>query len=155
MARRPQVLKLRHTGSPNAGGGVGAMWGEDVSFTLSTTQDQTLFQAVDFRNANVSDADDPTGTLQAKGDGGYSLNFQSGVTDGYVVRRITPLEAERLQGFPDGWTDVPWKGKEHPPDSRRYKAIGNSMAVNVMRLLGTRIQEVQDLIDKQEEGGWR
>lgn len=59
--------------------------------------------------------------------------------DGYVVRRLTPTECERLQGFPDGWTDVPYKGKEHPSDTPRYKALGNSMAVNVMRWIGNRI----------------
>jgi DNA (cytosine-5)-methyltransferase 1 len=63
----------------------------------------------------------------------------------YVVRRLTPLECERLQGFPDGHTDIPWKGKEHAPDSRRYKAIGNSMAVPVMRWLGERIALVDQM----------
>lgn len=64
----------------------------------------------------------------------------------WVVRRITPTEAERLQGFPDGWTDVPYKGKDHPPDTPRYKAIGNSMAVPVMRWIGERIQMVDEII---------
>ena len=62
----------------------------------------------------------------------------------WVVRRLTPRECERLQGFPDDWTDIPWKGKEHAPDGVRYKAIGNSMAVPVMLWLGKRIQEVED-----------
>ena len=60
-----------------------------------------------------------------------------------VLRYITPLEAERLQGFPDGWTDVPYRGKR-APDSPRYKAIGNSMAVNVMRWIGERIEAVKN-----------
>ena len=54
------------------------------------------------------------------------------------VRRITPLEAERLQGFPDGWTDIPWRGRP-APDRLRYRALGNAMCVNVMRWLGERI----------------
>jgi DNA (cytosine-5)-methyltransferase 1 len=62
------------------------------------------------------------------------------------VRRLTPTEAERLQGFPDGWTLVPWRGKE-APDGPRYKALGNSMAVPVMRWIGERIQIVQEEID--------
>ena len=68
-----------------------------------------------------------------------------GVTDGYAVRRLTPRECERLQGFPDDWTKVPYKGKpeDECPDTPRYKAIGNSMAVNVMRWLGMRIQEAE------------
>lgn len=60
------------------------------------------------------------------------------------VRRITPLEAERLQGFPDGHTRIPWRDRpeEDCPDGPRYKACGNSMAVPVMRWIGERIAEV-------------
>lgn len=61
------------------------------------------------------------------------------IADGYVLRRLTPLECERLQGFPDGWTDVEYKGKS-APDTLRYKAIGNSMAVSVMKWIGERIE---------------
>lgn len=64
--------------------------------------------------------------------------------NGLTVRRLTPLECERLQGFPDGWTDIPWKGKKHAPDGPRYKALGNSMAVPVMRWIGEGIQLVED-----------
>ena len=56
-----------------------------------------------------------------------------------TVRRLTPTECERLQGFPDGWRDIPYKGKPHPSDTVRYKALGNSMAVPVMRRIGERI----------------
>ena len=49
----------------------------------------------------------------------------------YVVRRLTPLECERLQGFPDGWTDVEYRGRP-ASDAARYRAIGNSMTVPVM-----------------------
>lgn len=59
------------------------------------------------------------------------------------VRRLTPLECERLQGFPDGWTDVLHEGRP-ASDSARYKALGNSMAVPVMRWIGERIQRVED-----------
>jgi DNA (cytosine-5)-methyltransferase 1 len=59
------------------------------------------------------------------------------------VRRLTPTETERLQGFPDGYTQIPWKGKASP-DSARYKAMGNSMAVPVMAWIGKRIQEVEN-----------
>ena len=61
-----------------------------------------------------------------------------------IVRRLTPLECERLQGFPDGHTLIGWKGKpaEECPDGPRYKAIGNSMAVPVMRWIGRRIATV-------------
>lgn len=56
------------------------------------------------------------------------------------VRRLTPLECERLQGFPDNWTDIPYKGRK-APKSLRYKALGNSMAVPVMRFIGLGIME--------------
>ena len=56
-----------------------------------------------------------------------------------AVRRLTPVECERLQGFPDGWTDIKPGGKD-TPDSPRYKALGNSMAVPVMRWIGERIE---------------
>ena len=59
-------------------------------------------------------------------------------TSGVQVRKITPLECERLQGFPDGWTDIRM-GAKPTPDGPRYKAIGNSMAVPVMRWIGERI----------------
>ena len=60
-----------------------------------------------------------------------------------AVRRLTPVECERLQGFPDGYTAIPWRGKpaEDCPDGPRYKALGNSMAVPVMRWIGKRIAE--------------
>lgn len=59
------------------------------------------------------------------------------------VRRLTPLECERLQGMPDNHTRIPWRGKpaEDCPDGPRYKAIGNSMAVPVMRWIGKRIND--------------
>ena len=60
------------------------------------------------------------------------------------VRRLTPRECERLQGFPDDWTRIQWKGKkpEECPDGHRYKAMGNSMAVPVMRWIGQQINQV-------------
>ena len=66
----------------------------------------------------------------------------------WAVRRLTPRECERLQGFPDDYTNVPWRGKDQSPDGRRYKALGNSMAVNVMRWIGERI----DLVNKLDIG---
>ena len=56
-----------------------------------------------------------------------------------TVRRLTPRECERLQGFPDDYTAIPWRGKAETPDGPRYKALGNSMAVNCMEWIGERI----------------
>ena len=64
-----------------------------------------------------------------------------------AVRRLTPTECERLQGFPDDWTAISWRGAgaDACPDGPRYKALGNSMAVNVMRWIGQRIAMVDSL----------
>lgn len=57
----------------------------------------------------------------------------------YAVRRLTPTEGERLQGFPDGYTNIPTGKKPEAPDGPRYKALGNSWAVPVVRWIGERI----------------
>ena len=67
------------------------------------------------------------------------------VQQGWRVRRLTPLECERLQGFPDGYSDVVYNRKNRTPDGPRYKALGNSMAVNSMRWLGRRIDMIRSL----------
>jgi DNA (cytosine-5)-methyltransferase 1 len=61
-----------------------------------------------------------------------------------IIRRLTPLECERLQGFPDNYTQIPYRGKpkEEAPISKRYEACGRAMAINVMEWLGMRIQKV-------------
>jgi DNA (cytosine-5)-methyltransferase 1 len=61
-----------------------------------------------------------------------------------AVRRLLPIECEALKGFPQNWTAIPWKGKAAPecPDGPRYKAMGNSMAVPVMRWIGRRLDAV-------------
>jgi DNA (cytosine-5)-methyltransferase 1 len=63
-----------------------------------------------------------------------------------TVRRLSPRECERLQGFPDDWTLIPWRKKqaEDCPDGPRYKALGNSMAVNCMAWIGERIAAYED-----------
>lgn len=83
-------------------------------------------------------------TYKCGGDGAMVASETEGKPTGanpMLVRRLTPLECERLQGFPDGHTLIGWKGKpaEECPDGPRYKAIGNSMAVPVMRWIGKRI----------------
>lgn len=69
------------------------------------------------------------------------------VAGAFGVRRLTPRECERLMGFPDDHTLIPWR-KGLAPDGPRYKAIGNSMAVPVMSWLGHRIQMVEDLMER-------
>lgn len=91
-----------------------------------------LCSAVDCRN--FTEGGEINGTLQAKESGGQSLNLNNTVRQNMMVRRLTPLEYERLQGYPDGWTDIgKWRdsnGKKHrSSDSGRYTALGNSIAL--------------------------
>jgi len=67
-----------------------------------------------------------------------------------AIRRLTPKECERLQGFPDDWTKIPYRNKpaDQCPDGPRYKACGNSMAVPVMRWIGERIQKIENLLNE-------
>ena len=78
---------------------------------------------------------------QGRNNGGENV-LQSGM----AVRRLTPIECERLQGFPDNYTNIPWRKQPESPDGPRYKALGNSMAVPVMRWIGEQIQAVSALI---------
>lgn len=68
-----------------------------------------------------------------------------------AVRRLTPRESERLQGFPDDYTAIPYKGKP-AADGPRYKALGNSMAVPVMRWIGSRIAMVDAALGQRGSG---
>nr|DAJ64367.1 MAG TPA: Cytosine specific methyltransferase [Caudoviricetes sp.] len=164
------TLKIR---SGCAGGGKGALVQTEKSATLSTLQDQTLFQPVvydargngDGRTCPTITGDhenritdytaiaierktfneqsfshykesDKCSTLKAKagniGNGSECLIAEKAIR--WIVRRLTPVECERLQGYPDGWTDIgEWtdtKGKKHKyADTPRYKALGNSIAL--------------------------
>ena len=89
----------------------------------------------------------PQGTGATEGGPMFTLTKTDihGVLTPMVVRRLTPTECERLQGFPDNWSRIPWKGKpeDQCPDGPRYKACGNSMAVPVMRWIGEQIARVE------------
>lgn len=94
------------------------------------------------------------------GDGGMAgalsastgMKQQNYLCEGAALRRLTPIECERLQGFPDNWTRIPYRGKpaEQCPDGPRYKACGNSMAVPVMRWIGERIQMMEDIMTERD-----
>ena len=144
----PVVAKTLKIRGGCEGGGKGPLVQEDVSATLGTGNDQTLFEPVSFAANQRGEVrlQGGDGTVVGAVPASQSGKQVQGVTDGYAVRRLTPRECERLMGFPDDWTRIPHRGKpaEECPDTPRYKAIGNSMAVNVMRWLGVRIQEVVD-----------
>jgi DNA (cytosine-5)-methyltransferase 1 len=140
--KHPEALAVRMR-EGCAGGGKGPLVQEDVSGTLATGNDQTIF----CRASGQARAETGVGvapTLAARQHKDPPI-----LGDGIVLRRLTPTECERLQGFPDGWTQVPYRGRPagECPDGPRYKAIGNSMAVPVMRWIGKRMQEVDDACD--------
>lgn len=123
----PYTLKIRC----GRQGGKGALIQNDKSATLATNNDQTLFAPVGIDGYNAATTGDKSSTLGCNC--GLSTG-RSGVCQSYIVRRLTPLECERLQGFPDGWTDIgAWTDtneKQHKDsDSPRYKALGNSIAI--------------------------
>jgi DNA (cytosine-5)-methyltransferase 1 len=99
----------------------------------------TIMQAVgtDCFNGNLTgDIACTMGTM------GSSVNASGPtVMQSMAVRRLTPTECERLQGFPDGYTNIPWRKAAEAPDGPRYKALGNSWAVPVVAWIGKRIQE--------------
>tara|TARA_R100001463_G_scaffold10067_1_gene29740 strand:- start:12550 stop:13761 length:1212 start_codon:yes stop_codon:yes gene_type:complete len=91
-------------------------------------------------NAAIGEEVAPTLT-NAMGSGGGHIPL---VAPKSVIRKLTPVECERLQGFPDNYTQIPWRGKENKdcPNGPRYKALGNSMAVPVIQWLGERIKGI-------------
>lgn len=104
-----------------------------VAFNLSPSTDNVL-------TATPTDA---SNALTAQGEARKNGNGLH-LAERSAVRRLTPRECERLQGFPDDYTLVPHRGKP-AADGPRYKALGNSMAVPVMRWIGERIQAVENL----------
>lgn len=134
----------------------------EVAQTLEAHEDQhrrnILCMAHGQANAEISEAVSPALTCDHEAPIAFSelaaptlkaatsgSNQVPDVLQSATVRRLTPRECERLMGFPDDWTRIPWRGKpaEECPDSPRYKACGNSICVNVMRWIGMRIENVE------------
>lgn len=112
------VCNMRSAGA----GGPGVLQPKIWEHQISYRKDIDNIVAVDCRNLCENEVSTP---LQSKNQGGYSLNYQNPVRVGYKVRRLTPMECERLQGLPDGYTLIDDKKCS---DSARYKALGNGMA---------------------------
>jgi DNA (cytosine-5)-methyltransferase 1 len=142
--------------SPDTAGTPHLLQPPDISFYVTgndfSVSDKPLVRAAASRGntgpfvcRQTAISGDCAGTLDAnyhKGPGSAHFGERECVaTEVGCVRRLTPTECERLQGFPDAYTLIPWKGKpaEQCPDGPRYKALGNSMAVPCMRWLGERI----------------
>lgn len=120
-------------------GGKGYLGQDEQAFTLSTVQDQqvAVFESHG-QDCRYNELKNVSSTVSATyGTGGGNIPL---VKNSMAVRRLTPVECERLQGFPDNYTNI----KDNCPDGPRYKALGNSMAVPVMRWIGNRIQMVED-----------
>ncbi len=125
-----------------ASGQAGAETAEGMSPTLTALHDRPVLCMAD-DTANAACDEDVCGTLKVGG--ARPSVLCAGVDPAeWVVRGLTPVEAERLQGFPDGWTQVPYRGAP-AADTPRFKALGNSMAVPVIRWLGERISMVDEL----------
>ena len=123
----------------NGGNGTGAQ--EELAYTQNASGVMGVAQGVDVYNHAVTGGIATTLTANS----GEPNTAGPKVMTSATVRRLLPIECERLMGFPDNWTRIPWKGKtaEECPDSPRYKAAGNSMCVNVMRWIGLRIELVE------------
>jgi DNA (cytosine-5)-methyltransferase 1 len=131
--------------------------GDSVSTEVTPTLDKSKTPAVcaplntqlGLRGADTSNSSREGVGIGRDGDPSFTLQaaHSHAVISTSAVRRLTPTECERLQGFPDNFTQIPWRNKpaEDCPDGPRYKAMGNSMAVPVMRWIGERIQMVESL----------
>ncbi len=171
----PRILKER---GGKEGGGKGYLGSEDLAFTLTTGQDQSIAM---FKGGQGSKArgigysEDSAPTLTAANSGS---NRSPNLLHGAAVRRLTPRECERLQGFPDDYTLIPTKRRNWVKelaemrdyfnragmgysdeqiimlgkDSPRYKAIGNSMTVDTVRWIGEKIKKVTEVLI--EQGRW-
>jgi DNA (cytosine-5)-methyltransferase 1 len=130
-SQTPAVLLTMRAGKP--GGGKGPLLAEEQSLTLATGNGQTLFQPEPWacsagnsaRARSMGEAQGIAPPVRA-GDSG-SVRSPTIAGADYGVRRLTPVECERLQSFPDGWTEPAGS------DSARYKAMGNAVTVNVVR----------------------
>lgn len=150
-------------GSPTGGGRPlpaiafsGQMSVPQVDFDLSQTLQAKNPQAVAFPidTQNMTEGHNSGGKgFGAAGDPSFTLTkgHSHAVGTPCAVRRLTPVECERLQGFPDDYTKIPWRGKDADqcPDGPRYKALGNSMAVPVMRWIGERIDQVEAIAQRK------
>ena len=125
-----------------------ARQGDSVSEHVTPTLDKSKTPAVATHSV--------AGTMLSRNTSGGFSNSIDHAAAGYMamqdmqVRRLTPTECERLQGFPDSYTQIPYRNKpaESCPDGPRYKAMGNSMAVPVMRWIGERINMVNSIGEK-------
>ena len=125
-------------GEKSGPNGVGASE-DNTMYTLTKTDVHAVVYESHPNDSRVTDMGDTCTTVTARwGTGGNNTPL----VNQSVIRRLTPVECERLQGFPCGYTEIPYNNRPHTPDGHRYKALGNSMAVPVIRWLGERINGI-------------
>ncbi len=131
----------------NDAGGIQQCYSDGVFPTMRCQVTPAVAIAENIIGRKVENGGNGTGAQEELS---YTLNVTGvhGVAQNTSVRRLLPVECERLMGFPDNHTRIPWKGlpEEDCPDSPRYKACGNSMCVNVMLWIGRRIEQVERTI---------
>ena len=141
---------------PVARGGKGILCSEEKTFTLSTVDNMRICMKEegsitpwDVQSRRIFPEEGKWPSLYSGEGGGHGYvktRSNNDMKNNTVIRRLTPIECERLQGFPDNYTDIPWRGKPSSPAIRRYKAIGNSMAVPVMQWIGKRMLEAKQVV---------
>jgi len=130
----------------HASGGLGFGQENDPSFTLTKGHSHAVAVAQPMAT-DIKQVQWASGGGQLENDTAQALRSNAEYNYQFAriamqVRRLTPVECERLQGFPDNYTNIPWRKKPEAPDGPRYKALGNSMAVPGMAWIGKRIAEV-------------
>jgi site-specific DNA-cytosine methylase len=136
----PAVLMTMREGKD--GGGKGPLLSVEQSLTLATGNGQTLFQPKGDEVESLTPWPEMGEAMRVYGDKGGSPTVKMhphNILQNYGVRRLTPVECERLQSFPDGWTEPAGS------DSARYKAMGNAVTVNVVQwILGRMIVNIDE-----------
>ena len=125
-------------------GGNGCGYQENLAYTITTVDRQVVYarQRVDeFKNDNIASTQS---ARQAKD--ATDLVVEPDRQHAQLIRRLTPLECERLQGFPDGWTNIPGAS-----DSARYRALGNSVAIPCVEFIMKSLREVTELEAEKEQ----
>jgi DNA (cytosine-5)-methyltransferase 1 len=158
----PTLRAMGHDGSYANGGGQVAVVFDTTQITSKTNRCQP--KAGDPCHPLAAGAHAPAVAFQASQsgmrlggdvhptlDGNNGSRRHHGAMIGSAVRRLLPVECEKLQGFPPGYTAIPWRGRpaEECPDGPRYRVLGNSMAVPVMRWIGKRIDTVESALAEQ------
>ena len=146
------ALQHAQIGRKDSAGPQGKGWQEEVAFTQdSRSCADAVAVAYDIHGVPATSGASETSVhvpLRARQPGQSEASTTTVIQRAMQVRRLTPTECERLQGFPDGYTAIPWRGKpaDQCPDGPRYKALGNSWAVPNVRWIGRRISLAISLV---------